>query len=192
MRFFWSPYKMAEPPSPQPRQSKYIPPVKRVAPDWSHVELTGRKREVGRELKARVYLYDDAKLIVTSCSGIAESGTPTVFPLDVGNSELGLCICDHLLSFTPESPNNMRDRKMTDWPAYKASGAKSVRSFQEKTWLMSVSTINLVIRMEAGPINSLWPEIEAQGICNPVHEKMGEIVQRTFRGAKAMREQGII
>jgi hypothetical protein len=46
--------------------------------------------------------------------------------------------------------------------------------------------------MQAGPINTLWPEIWAYGESNPLHEKVGQVLRRTLRAAQVLRENGIV
>jgi hypothetical protein len=164
----------------------------RVLPQASYVELSHRKAVIQHELRARLYLYDDVKLIVCSVAGISETGNPTVLPLDVSDSDLGCCICDHLLEFDPKSPTDMRSHKKSDWGAYRVSGAKSMRRFEEKSWMALIATVNSVIVINAFPRNSLWPEINAYGSSSPLHDKLGRTVRRTLRAAMVLRENGIV
>jgi hypothetical protein len=164
----------------------------RVLSDASYVEIAHRRRSLECELRARLYFYDETKFIVCSASGISESGEPTVLPPDVSDDDLGRCVCDHLLSFNPKSPENMREHKMRDWPAYKASGAKSIRAFQERTWRMMLTTSNTTIMIDAAPVNTLWREITAHGTSLPRHDNVGRVIRRTLRGAMVLRENGVI
>jgi hypothetical protein len=156
------------------------------------VELGKQRKKLGCELKARFYLYNNAKFIVCSVAGISETGEPTVLPLDVSDSDLGRCVCDHLLQFNPKSPEYRRGEKRSDWPAYEISGAKSMRRFEEKSLMVRFETINLVIRIDAAPRNSLWREISAHGVEHPDHEKLGRTIRRTIKAARILRENGII
>jgi hypothetical protein len=156
------------------------------------VEISNRKIAVGRELQAWLYLYDNRMLIICSVSGISETGEPSVLPLDVSDEDLGRCVCDHLLRFKPKSPENMRDRKKSDWAAYRVSHAKSMRHFEEKSWMVRVDTINTAISVYAFPRNSLWPEINAYGCARPMHENLGGTIRRTLRAATVLRENGIV
>ena len=96
---------------------------KQALPQASYVEISDRKAIIRHELRAHLYLYDNAKFIVCSVAGISETGDPTVLPLDVSDSDLGCCICAHLLEFDPKSPSDMRSHKKSDWGAYRVSGA---------------------------------------------------------------------
>ena len=168
------------------------PPRERVLPSASHVEIANCRKKLNRELKARLYVYDNTKFIICSVAGIAEVGEPTVLQLDVSESDLGRSVCDHLLQFDPRSPGNLRERKMSDWAAYRVSGAKSMRRFEEKSMMVHFETINLVIRIDAAPRNSLWREISAHGVESPDHEKLGHTIRRTIKAARILRENGII
>jgi hypothetical protein len=167
-------------------------PSGRVFAKGSMVEISDRKAAVRSELQARLYLYDNRMLIVCSVSGISEIGEPSVLPLDVSDEDFGRCVCDHLLRFKPKSPENMRNHKLSDWSAYRASRAKSVRRFEEKSWMVRVVTINTAISIFTSPRNSLWREIHAHGYASPMHEKLGSTIRRTLRAAAVLRENGIV
>lgn len=173
------------------KDADYIP-AQRVRADVSYVEISNRKKALGCELRMRLYLYDHKFLIITSVSGIAETGEPTVLPVDASNDDLGRSVCDHLLKFKPKSPSNMRDRKASDWGAYRASRAKSVRKFEEKLWMVRVETINSTLSILTSPRNTLWREIHAHGFSSPVHETLGSTIRRTLRAAMVLRDNGVI
>lgn len=166
--------------------------VERVTPDGSWVEIANQKKIVNSELEARAYFYDGVGFIISSVSGIAETGEPTIVPADATNFELGTTICDHLLRFVPRSPNNMRDSKLTDWPTYRASGAKSVKSFQAHSWRILVVTMNTAVLVESRPSLSLHEEIHVGGTANPSHDDIGATVRKTLNAAMALRKQFII
>ena len=165
--------------------------VTRTLPEGSWVEIADQKKRLNAELRARAYFYEKKGYIVSAVSGSVETGEPTILPPDVGNSDLGCCVCDRLLEFSPRSPN-LRDMKLTDWPAYRASGAKSVKSFEAASWMITVDTINTAIMVTARPRLSLHSEISVQGSANPRHEDVGAAVRKTLKAAMVLRANGVI
>jgi len=124
--------------------------VERVLPDASYVEITKRKKEVREDLKAALYLFEE-KLIVSSISGCFEVGEPTVLDANVSDMTLGETICDHLLQFDPNTPRRSQPYKLTDWAAYRVSGAPSVKSFESHCWMVDLSTVgdnSVVVRAQ--------------------------------------------
>jgi hypothetical protein len=188
LKLIWSRKNLTQ----QPHAERIRPPKPRVVPEASFVEISKRSKALGRELSAHLYLYDNKAFIVSPVAGIIEAGEPTVLPLDVNDQDLGCCVCDNLLKFNPTSPDNMQLQKRSDWAVYKVSGAKSIRRFEEKSWTVRIRAINTAIMMQAGPINTLWPEIWAYGESNPLHEKVGRVLRRTLRAAQVLRENGIV
>lgn len=166
--------------------------VARVTPDGSWVEIAKQKEIVNSELEMRAYFYEKVGFIISSVSGIAETGAPTIAPADISNFELGTTICDHLLRYAPRSPDNMRSSKPTDWLAYRASGAKSVRNFQEHSWRIRVSTMNTAVLVESSPSLSLHSEIYVGGIATASHETIGTTVRKALNAAMALRKQFVI
>lgn len=164
----------------------------RATPDGSWVEIASRKKRLREELRARAYLYEKVGFIICTVSGIAETGEPTIVPADVANAELGRTVCDHLLCFDPKSPNNMRGMKLTDWPAYQASGAKSVKSFESNSWMIHVATVNTAIDIEAAPRLSLHSEIRVRGVTTPSHEAIGATIRKTLAAAMVLRDNSVI
>lgn len=167
-------------------------PVPRAIPEGSWVELTKRKKEIGLELKTRLYLYR-GKLILCPVAGTVEVGDPTVVQADIERGDLGRLICDNLLQFRPQTPRLDRSRKLTDWNAYQVSGAKSGRSFQENAWVAHVETMNTAILVNAGPYNTFHEELTVQGTAGfGPHEAIGDVVKRALNAASILRDNGVI
>jgi hypothetical protein len=166
---------------------------KRVLLDASFAEIIARKKRIGGvDLRAALYLHDAKTLIVTSISGILETGEPMVLPLEAANTLVGQTICDHLLLFQPKTPN-VKDYKKTDWVAFRASGARSVSSFESHSWIVHLSTVgDSSISMKAAPYKSLHHEIAVEGVARPRHEEVGAVLRRTLDAASAIRAAGLI
>ena len=166
--------------------------IERVLSDASFVEIAERKKRLGCELRASLYLFADTRLLVTSMAGIAEYGEVTILARDASCDEIGLSVCDHLVAFDPRNPDDLQSRKPSDWGAFRASGARSVRSFKEKSWIASIRTAGVTIAVEAAPLRSLHEEIRVLAHENPVHHALGETIRRTLAGARALRAAGIV
>lgn len=164
----------------------------RVLPSGSYVEIASRKKQLSCDLRASLYLYEKGqRIIVSSISGIAETGSPTVLPDDVSNDELGRTVCDHLLEFDPKSPAVIGS-KVTEWPAFVASGARSATGFESRSWYVYVRTAGDSIQVKAQPRKSLHDEISVAGVARPDHASLGAAIRRALAGAMALREKGII
>jgi hypothetical protein len=166
-------------------------PAVRATPDASYVEIAAHRAKVGRELEAVLYLYEDV-FIVSSVSGIAETGEPTVLLVTTSDEALGRCVCDHLLQFELDTPSNLRDAKLADWRAYVASGAKSRNAFEAHAWYVSVSTAETALVVEARPRLSLHDEIAAKAWATPEHRRLGAVLRRAVRAAQTLRDAGIV
>ena len=105
----------------------------RALTDHSTRELLDTKQKLGSELRAALYLYNDDKFIVSSIAGIAEYGDPIVLDANTTDESLGLSLCDKLLEFKPRNDQDLSKAKLDDWAAYKASGAKSGKTF-DRSW----------------------------------------------------------
>lgn len=166
-------------------------------PGSSLLAIRRRRKENGCELRTHVHLYDDRRFIISPVmsvpgSGSLEVGPPSVLPVDVADAELGSELCAMLLRHDAREPPNLTGHKATDWPAYRASGARSVVGFEEKSWVAHVETINLVVEIEARPVRSLKPGLAVTGVAPPEHAELGAMLRRAFAGAKALRNAGML
>ena len=163
--------------------------IDRVIPEGSYVEIANRKKQLECDLRARLYLYEEKhRIIVSSVSGIAETGNPTILPDDISDEELGRTVCDHLLEFDPNTPRG-RPPNPREWPAFRASGARSVTRFESHSWYVHVETVGVSIRVNANPRKSLHREISVEGIARPDHANLGAVIRRALSGAIALREK---
>jgi hypothetical protein len=123
-------------------------------PKVSASTLSHRRQELGTELYVTVYLsLLQNKTIVAPLSQIdvgfyKEQETLKVIAFDSPVEELGLLIKESLLRFD-KNPRGSMSPKLTDWAAYKASKAKSVKAFQQQYLPVQIYTINANFRAEA-------------------------------------------
>jgi hypothetical protein len=168
--------------------------VDRVIADASFREILDRKKRVGRDLHARAYFFDQkSEFIISAVSGGYEIGSPTILPETATDEELGRIVCDHLLRFDTNTPSGLNLRKITEWPAFVASGARSVTSFQSHSWGFSIDTIgDNSVRVDVSPLKTLQPEITVSGNARPKHVDVGSDAKRALAGAIALRKSGVI
>lgn len=162
-------------------------------PGSSLLAMRRRRKETGCELRAHIYLYDDRRFIISPVmsvpgSVVLEVGQPLVLPVDASDAELGSELCATLLRHDARTPPDLTGHKATDWPAYRASGARSVTGFEEKNWVAYVETLNLIVEIEAAPRRSPKPGITVKGVAPPEHAELGAMLRRAFAGAKALRD----
>jgi hypothetical protein len=166
----------------------------RVIADASFREIIDRKKRVGRDLHARAYFFEPKSLfIISAVSGGYEIGSPAILPETVTDEELGRIVCDRLILFDTNTPLGLNLRKMTEWPAFVASGARSVTSLQSHSWGLSIDTIsdNSVL-VNVSPLKTLHPEITVSGIARPKHLDVGRVARRALAGAITLRKGGVI
>jgi hypothetical protein len=164
----------------------------RNTPPHSGREIAARKQALGRELQARFYFYDERMFIVSAVSWIAEVGEPTVLPADVGDEALGRCICEHLALFETIPHQDASEAKLRDWGAFRVSGARSGRSFEERSYMFHTETRNSAVFVYAAPRLSLHQEISVSGAASAEHADLGAVVRRTLKAAIELRKAGII
>ncbi len=171
------------------------PEPNRVVPERSARELADYKAKIASELRVHVYYIPGREFIVAPLDGnrglFVEVRDVTKLPEDVDNELLGRIICNNLLWNVPEVPRDLRDRKMTDWPAYIASGFKSVRQFQTKSIYIDIHTINTVLSIEARPLADYVAAdifLGSQLPLGPDHDLIGERIRKLLRGLSLLQK----
>ena len=84
---------------------------------------------------------------------LVEDEAPIVLP-EVGPPELGTTVIAALKATCVRPARNYRNRKLTDWPAFRSSGARSVRVFEEDFVRLQISganSANIIYRIEGWP-----------------------------------------
>ena len=145
-----------------------------------------------KEGVARLYEYGDRRF-VCSVAGIAETDSLTELNVDAADSDLGQAIVHHLMEYDPQDSRDLRQFRLTDWLAYKRSGARSVKGFESKLWHVDLSLKNGDVTAEARPRLSLKDNISVQGTAR-VHltEQVGRAVRESLEAAKALREAELV
>lgn len=166
----------------------------RILQDQSTRELTDTKKKLGTELRAALYLYNEDKFIVCSIAGIAEYGEPTVLDANASDEALGLALCDKLLAFKPKNEQDLTTLKQDDWAAFKASGAKTGKAFEQKSIYVYIRTANTAIEIEATP--RLTNENELKALCSISngrnHSEIGKAIRKATNAATLLRNAGVL
>lgn len=166
--------------------------MRRALSTFSYVEIAERRQEIGGELAARAHYYNDSLFIISSIAGNYEAGQPSVLDKQVSDSELGKTFCDHLLKFQLRSPEDAWRGKETDWPAFRVSGARSVKGFETRSYLISVRTINTAVVVSVSPRESIYGEISVQGSAGADHERLGAVIRHALKCAMTLRQHLVI
>ncbi len=168
-------------------------PPGRVLEHQSTREIADAMKRLKNRLRAAVYLYE-SKFIICSISGFTEYGEPVVLEEDVSDEDLGRAVCDALLAYKRDNPPGRNADRLADWGAFRASGAKSGKAFENNSWYVYVRTINTVFRMEARPrvSNNKYLVAAATKPLGTLHVGVGQSLRKAIAGAKALRKEGLV
>jgi hypothetical protein len=159
--------------------------------------LNGVAKAVGDDPCTAVYMSRLPAKIIICPEGSIERGFHTeqeplaVLPYACSTEALGQTVWESLLQFKATPGLNLRSSKKTDWPAYRASGARSVREFEEQYLRVSVVAFPGVLRVEAAV-----PLLDADGLfvgrvissgCE--FEALGEVIRDVFQCSNHLAEQ---
>jgi hypothetical protein len=153
--------------------------------------------QVGDDPRSVVYMSQrQAKLIICPVSSI-ERGFDTeqeplaVLPYSCPPETLGQGVWESLLLFRKTPNVNIRSRKKTDWPAYRASGAKSVRAFEDEYVRVSVVAFPCMLRVVADvPAKAADGLFVGRVITNACEfEALGDLLHVVLRCSIRLAEQ---
>ncbi|GEM_PF-5725313 len=151
-----------------------------------------KRRDVGRDTQARLYLHDGKRLIVTAVAGISDTGPVAILDIGSPDREIGACVREHLLRFSPDSPSDMRDHKAADWAAFKASKERSVKGFEERCFMVIVQGGSSSATIDAFPRKGLHPGFSVHATERYDETELGAAIRRTLAGAQALRNAGVL
>jgi hypothetical protein len=158
-------------------------------------ELADHKTKIGAELRVHVYCLLGRGFFVAPLNGKSglwvEMREVTILPDNVAPEILGRAVCDNLLWNVPDLPRSLREqRTKSDWPAYIASGLKTVRQFENEAIYIVVSTVNTAFRVEARPLNSFLGEGVFLGKSLPMgshHDEIGLCLGKLLAGVALLQ-----
>jgi hypothetical protein len=142
--------------------------------------------------EARLYEYE-GNFFVCTVHGIAETGSLTTLNADADDIALGEAVLHHLAEYSTSDDRNHYDAKASDWAAFAASGAKSIKSFERVLWHVDLAIMNSALLAWARPRLSLRSDIAAYASGSRISaEQAGETVRKALAAAKVLREQGVV
>ena len=169
-------------------------PPGRVLEHQSTREIADAMKRLKCGLRAAVYLYDESRFIISSIAGNTEYGEPVVLENGVPDEDLGLAVCDALLAYKRDDPPGPNRGRLDDWAAYRASGAKTGKAFENNSWYVYVRTVKTAIRMGAGPRTSNNHDLQAVTTkpIGTMHVGIGQALRKAIAGARALRKEGLV
>jgi|LAHU01.1.fsa_nt_gb hypothetical protein len=111
----------------------------------------------------------------------------TIQILDINSDEINLgekvINCFETFQFKEK---NLRENKESDWPAFKASKSKSLRSFQEDYYYFSITGLtpdNNTLRIEASPYKGSDIRLSAL-VSKANHSEIGSLIKKMLNMCK--------
>ncbi|MCL9999908.1 MAG: hypothetical protein NBV68_11045 [Erythrobacter sp.] len=140
--------------------------------------------------EARLYAFRD-RIFVCSVRWIAETESLTVLDAACDDASLGSSILHHLAEFS-DQPMDLSGYKLTDWPAYRASGAKSVKAFERELWHVYLSIMNSAVLVRASPrLTNADHELGIYASANlALPEQVGAATRSAIAAVKRLRDVG--
>ena len=166
----------------------------RVIANQSTREIADTRLRLKSELRACLYLYDDAKFIICAIAGVTEHGEPSVLDKSVSDDELGKIICDKLLEYNPKNIARHTEHNLSNWKAYIASGAKSGKAFEKKSYYVYIRTNNSEISIEAKPRITNERNLSAHYSASSgnLHIEIGAATRKAINAAQLLRQAGAL
>lgn len=151
------------------------------------------KKKYQNELRASLYIFQNELILVSATTLIVETGTPAVLPISATDEAIGTAVIDKLLECCaiPYEPNI--EKKISEWPCYVSSGAKSIRYFEENSIRIGIETINSAIQIEAKPVTTnknLFVGASHSLGCAP--QELGASIRLLFETVSLLREKNEI
>jgi len=136
------------------------------------------RRDAGRAILVTVHTNQD---------GIGfEHDTPTTIESPIAPDRLG-DVARSAASATDKRDKQLRNMKPTDWPAYRSSGAKSVRQFQEEFIALQMAAANdsnLVYVITGRPVQGYALEVSASIASSAPASEIGKLVMRVYEACR--------
>jgi hypothetical protein len=159
--------------------------------------LIATARDAGDDPHSTVYVPRTAgQLIVCPTTSIEkgfynEQPPVSLIPWDAPAETLGQNAWESLLLFRKTPGLNLRSSKKSDWPAYRASGLKSIREFEDQYVRVSVVAFPNVLRVEATvPRNVAEGLFVGRTISNACEfEQLGDLIRLSSRCSARIAEE---
>lgn len=118
-----------------------------------------------------------------------EDDVPTVLNKPFTDEDLGNAIAEAMRK-TDRRARNARDNKLTDWPAFKASGERSIRKFEDSFIELSIqgaNAANLVAIVTGNPEKDAVLQVTSTISTGVVPAELGERVQHVYEACRDRR-----
>lgn len=104
----------------------------------------------------------------------------------ISAEELGTVVMEsmNLFSLKERTAPNLRDAKLTDWPAFKHSKSKSVKAFEQeyiRIYIDSCNEYNQVIEIDGSPYKDSELEIKSTISFYADKDKIGERILKVYQ-----------
>ena len=168
--------------------------IDRVLPNQSTREIADTRKRLNSELRACLYLYDDSRFIICAIADSSEHGEPSVLDIGISDEELGKTVCDKLLEYSPRNPSRHAEHSLSNWEAYIASGAKTGKAFERKSYYVYIQTINTAISIEARPRVTNERNLSAHywASSGNLHIEVGAAIRKAISAAQLLRQAGAL
>jgi hypothetical protein len=141
---------------------------------------------------ARAFVFRD-KIIVTAVIDIADGPSPVLLAHDVDNDTLGQTIVSCIKDFRHARRGEQLGTTPREWPAFKLSGMKTVKAFEDELIDIRIQAFNTVIQFYARPYRTLRHYLEMYGCSNQfANEEIGKTMREVVKGAQALRASGVL
>jgi hypothetical protein len=162
--------------------------------------LAATAQEAGTDPLATVYVSSASRKIIICPNTTIEKGfyveqeAPFSMSWDSSREAIGQSVWEALLLFCRTPGLNPRSRKKTDWPAYRTSGAQSVRAFEEEFVRVSVQAFPCILRVQATvPVpaaDGLYVGREITNACE--FGTLGDLIFIVYRCSLSIAEHGFV
>jgi len=182
------------------RTSKKKPNVsQRVVADRSGYEISELEKFFGHSLSCSLYFYEQKRILAAPMTGTpgniyAELREPLVLDEPAPDEDVGFTALQAMLLFDSSPVVIPAKWKATDWLTFQASGAKSLRAFDQASCHVRLKTV------DGGGIDieSSWLHLHDSLICArgwvPIsirHSELGQLLRKLVRGARLLRDAGV-
>lgn len=169
------------------------------------LEFQKRRETLGGELIGRLYFLPARKKLIlapvylNSASLSYEQERVEVVPIEgaISCEELGRQAHETLLR-CERKDKNLRTRKDSDWAAYHASGATSLRQFRKIAYLVELTTCPVVIEVTAWPpqadeeaVGELGMHLRAYAGLPGEDKDLGTLILRMVRCCQTLHAEGL-
>ena len=160
------------------------------------MEIIEQRAALGIELRTTLFISEPNKEVIIAPLYQLQRGlyyeqeTPRVVPFASPLDEIGRRAKVSLLLCKTVSMN-LRDKKESDWPAYRSSRARSLKAFKADYVYMSVETVNNNIRLEGYPVGSeqIFVGAYVAPACTALN--LGKLIMNMYRCCQQLAQTGL-